>query len=226
MGILFIDGMDHVSVGDSNTKYDVYGGNFDYLISGGRFGQGAYRYDGAFQHHGKMFSGTSSITCGFGVLELDTETFTANNERIELRDKFGATIALLWRLRGGALAITDDAENELCRGSYALALSVFHFIEFHFAISANTGASDGQIMVNGELYANLPAGTDTDYAGTGSCSQLVFGNHGQAQDSIWDDIYILDDSGPVSTFLGEIRIDTLWPTSEGTDGTDEEAQGC
>jgi len=217
MSLVFVDGCDHASGGDTNFKWDVMFDTPAYSLSGGMFGQGAYQFNNR-DWVGKHLSNLSSVTIGFGYRAQTP--IGGSNIRVTFNDNRGEQITFsrtgqgIWSIAGpGELGRSSQPDR---------AQFTWRYIELHIAISDNTGPSDIQMMLDGQLWIDGAAGQDTNQQNTGTIDFVAFGASANISDNFarMDDIYILTSEGPLSTFLGPIRIDTLWPTSEGTDGTD------
>ena len=99
----------------------------------------------------------------------------------------------------------------------------WNYVEWKMQISDSITANSCVVRVNGVEVLNLPTGTDTRYSTEGTTiSSVRIGTYsatgGRYSATMYvDDYYICDTVGDSPTdFLGDIRVDTLLPTADGT----------
>jgi hypothetical protein len=191
MTLLWMDGCDHVSMtalgGKHNWVRDTNQANW--TLSGGVFGQGAFHVSGAGDYDALVFPPNSNFTLGFWFVMHEFETAhtiaqwsdpqgDGNNGRLVI-DQYGK---LRW----------DRFTTVLLRSSQSIPLSTWNFIEWHIECSNSISTSGGQVMLNGQLFLDLPAGTDTLHNATdGLLGQLLFGKIAGV-DCDFDDMYLLE----------------------------------
>lgn len=216
MTIQFVDGFDHHSDGNFMYKWNGFTGTGAIELSTGRFGQGALRFDGNADSLNVQWPKASNVTIGWSMKDRE---FDQGVRRIaQLFDEKGNTQLYLERTWHGVMQIYRDGTflgessnvNTNC-------ISYWHTFEWHVELSNSIAACGCQLFMDGQLIIDLPAGTDTNQDGNKLIGGLSFGIiTATVVDGYYDDIYILTGDGGISTFLQDPRIDTFWPTSEGT----------
>lgn len=216
MALTFIDGCDHVSDVNLAHKWDGLVGTFDAQLSSGRTGQGGYRMDGNQDYLAKVITPASSGTVGF---KLNINEWHTGD--VTLVGMYDSTTTLQFNLeidRGLYLFITRGG-TVIGRATRPCAQSAWNGIEWFWEVSNSISASGHQVKLNGELVVDVPATTDAR-AGSEFVQVFIVGNRtNTVVDFEFDDFYVTDTSGAVSGFLGDFDVLTVWPTCEGTAGT-------
>lgn len=218
MSLLFIDGFDHYATADIAKKWTTTSGAVAISAGNGRRSSSALNISSINQFVKKTFAtGVATIIVGFAWKPLNNGS-SGNPELLNLFD--GAT---------SHIAMNFNATNrlEIRRGGYtgtllATSTTVFgtgtyYFIELKVTISDSAGVV--VLKINGATDINLSS-VDTRNAGNASVDTVTFGGSSSSAHSISyiDDVYICDGLGsaPQNDFLGDSRIDTLFPNADGS----------
>ena len=116
----------------------------------------------------------------------------------------------------GTLSVTR-AGTVLATSAATISLATDQYIELKATIHDTTGAYE--LRLNG---VNILSATnvDTRNASTASIDQISLGPDGNPAATttyLYDDLYVLDTSGSTNNdFLGDVRIDAIYPTADGT----------
>ena len=211
MALLFIDGVDHYdSSAEMLRKWDVVD-IASIQTTGGRFGGGAIRMIGNDDIE-KIFTASSTVVIGLAVRIDETQT-NGNTQLLEFRN--GGTIQVTISLTpGGGFNIERGVSTDIANTSGDwIHNNTWHYIEALVTISATVGVVT--IQVDGNQVATF-TGLDTLVTGT-TVDRIAIdyaGGTGSTMDI--DDVYILDDTGGVNdAFLGDCKIDTLFPDADG-----------
>lgn len=216
MALLWIDGFDHYATADiSSVGYSVSGTPIIDAAKG-RFGGGGLNINTATAEHiTKTIPTTDVLVAGFAFRRTESSPPTVARNILEFRE--GSTLHL-------AIRLNLDNTLSVMRGTTALATTtetmisdVFMYLELKGTIHNTTGAYD--LHINGVSVLSA-SGTDTQNGGTATVDTVMLGvsfNPGGAVDWRFDDFYILDDAGaaPNNDFLGDVRVDTIFPNAEG-----------
>jgi hypothetical protein len=221
MALLFIDGFDHYQTSDILKKYTSSSGGA-ILPTSGRRGGGCLSNSSISARTVKGISSTN-IIMGAAI------SIVANFD--EYFGIFGLTNTL-----GNPVSTLRYSNNKFIienTGNSAIGVStpvptwgvgVWNYVEWKMQIADSIPANSCIVRVNGVEVLNLPAGTDTRYGTEGTTiSSVQLGtwsaiSGGRYSATMYvDDFYICDTVGASPTdFLGDIRVDTLLPTADGT----------
>jgi hypothetical protein len=228
MALLFIDGFDHYQTSDIPKKYSESSQTPTILPTGGRRGGGCLyinRYDESVT---KGIASSSTIIVG-GAFIVTGRDFVYNNDGVPLFttvDSVGNITAGLTASSTGALNIINGNGTVLGRSQQISTLwfgtTTWNYIEWKMQIADSIPANSCIVRVNGVEVLNLPAGTDTRYSTQATTiSGVRLSGYGGL--TVYggiitvDDFYICNTVGNSPTdFLGDIRVDTLLPTADGT----------
>lgn len=217
MALLFIDGFDHYSTADMNKKWTTVPATVYLSIdpTGGRRGTGC-ALCGAYSTNEqliKVLSGSySSVVVGF-ALYVGIVSSAAN--LLVLRE--GATNHLLLSFDSIGRFVVKRGTTTLGTSTEFVSPNTWVYVEFKATINDTTGSFE--VRLNGVNVLSA-TGIDTRNGGTtGLIDNFFLSTH---QNAKFDDFYICDTSGSSNNdFLGDCRIDTILPNSDGfyTNGT-------
>lgn len=108
--------------------------------------------------------------------------------------------------------------TELTNGTSVAALSINteYYIEWKITFANSISADTCVVKINGVQVLNVASGQDTQASANASANGFHLGGFNQASTCIYDDLYLCDQSGSTNNdFLGDIRVDTVFPTSDG-----------
>jgi len=215
MAVVLMEGFDHLS----STQVSLKGWNYDQgSMVAGRFGGQAISSSGTLTGFGKGLPGSyTTAVCGFAF---------KNNQAASANSQFafrngaasGGTVVVAMRFvtsgPNTVLGLYNAAGTQLALGTTPyLGLSTWVYAEIKVVVSATVGTVE--LRLNGASTAECSAtGVNTGALDITSVSwQWVNGGV-----HYLDDIYVVDTSGsaPTNTWLGDSRVETLYPSSNGT----------
>lgn len=211
MALLFMDGFDHYATADIAKKGWTISNAPTIGAAIGRRGGGGLSL---------ATTGTITKTLPSTYTTLIVGTAYANNGNgadrpiISLMDTATTHIAVQRNTTTNFLSILRGA-TVLATGTTAMAFGAFNYIELSATISDTVGAYT--LKINGVIELTA-SGIDTRNGGNASVNGVQLSTTSNTgTNSIYDDFYICDTSGaaPNNDFLGDCRIDTIYPTSDG-----------
>lgn len=224
MAILWMDGFDtYTTVADVLMRYPGVSGLSFLSTTGGRFGGGCIGSSNNNSNIGYGYMGpatiphttTAIIAGGAHLIATNTNSYCCLGLGNTLGGSSGINELTLFfdygvfRLyRGGS------SGTLLATTTNVYANGVYHHIEAK-AVIADSGGSC-EIRINGVTAINYSGDTRQSVTGTAGIDRVGFTSSGTSTASgAWDDIYVLDTTGSFANdFLGDVRINTLAPTSD------------
>lgn len=212
MALLFMDGFDHYATADMAKKWTSVT-NVTINATGGRRNGGYMSpLSGSMVLSKTLPSSYSTLTTGFAFWRSVT---VSQGSIVTFYES--ATAHLGVKLVTGNFLAVYRGSTLLATGTTPLSASTWYYIEFKGTVHDSTGSYTLRINGNTELTAS---NVDTRNAGTSGLVNILnlgidnTNNYGGG----FDDFYILDSSGsaPLNDFLGDVRIDTVYPSSDGT----------
>jgi hypothetical protein len=214
MSLVFMDGFDHYATADIAKKWSSAPSSSYMWINptGGRRGGGCVECGG--------FAGGNAITKSLSASSVSfvmgaayyTGNLGGSNNIFVVREN--TTTHLGVNLDStGHLQVRRAASSAQVLGTSTAAVSgsSWVYIEFKFTINDTTGSFE--VRLNGVNVLSA-TGIDTKNGGTGIIDNIQLFDSTAAK---FDDFYICDLSGSSNNdFLGDCRIDTILPTSDGT----------
>lgn len=219
MSLLFMDGFDHYATADAGKKWSSVAGSFSISAGAGRRGTSALNITAGNQSVRAIFAaGVATLIVGFAWKPANV--VGGNPEVMCLADGLGGVTHI-------SLVFNASNKLEIRRGAYSgtllatsttvFSIGAYYYLELKVTVSDTVGIA--VLRVNGTTDINL-SGADTRNGGNATVDTVVFGaNFGSAFSScFFDDIYICDTAGsaPNNDFLGDCRIDTLFPNADGS----------
>lgn len=225
MALRFMDGFDHYATADLGKRWQVVSGTAGSVaINGGtgRRSTASARFTSASGAGGGptvlVLNFAAQATWIFGcaiqpsayptVEQILLELYDASNTQIDVRLQ---TSGLLTITRGGTLLGTS---------STGLATGIYTYLEWATTIHNTTGSTS--LRFNGASVLTLTT-LDTQATANATATTVRFGLAtrwgGATPPTVdFDDVYLCDGTGsaPHNTFLGDCRVDTLLPASDGT----------
>jgi hypothetical protein len=215
MALVFCDGFDHYTTSLFTTKWDARGGSGDLTIGTsyrrGSTGQGLWwRYNSGEPNFRKDLPSNATYT--FGLALQPVASIGADDPLISLRES-GTTHISLQYDSSNHLKVVMGASTVLGTGSTVLQVSTWYYVELKVTINDSTGSFE--LRINGQTETS-GSGVDTRNGGTGVIDNIYF-TTAQFSSQYMDDFYVCDGSGSVNnSFLGDIKIETLYPSGAGT----------
>lgn len=211
MSLLFIDGFDHYSSTEIGQKWTNQGGTPAINTTGGRRSSGALELNAGSEYVEKVLAATvSTIMVGCAI---KISALSSNMDAIQLMD--GASVQVKIRVRtDGKIEAFRDTTSLGVSGSVAITANTYAYLEVKSTISDAAGTVT--VKVNGTSYLTLTS-QDTKNTANAYVDRVRI-NCDAAVTMNVDDLYIADTAGsaPQNDLLGDVRVDTALPTSDGT----------
>ena len=228
--LINVDGFDYYPTADIPKKWtasytDVLG-NLPTIVAQGRFGTGT----GAAQMGGFGVAGLAkNINIGVAIVGFAFKTSISTLGNIlTLSNKNGYTQSALM-VNNGVLSYTNGTRGTYTgTSSVPITLNTWNYVEVKCNPKASALAGENQVRLNGVVVIDVPAGTntigDSIYNAMGITSLLLAGGYRISNNVVgvngalvyYDDFYLADNTGSVNNdFLGDIRIETIYPTAAG-----------
>jgi hypothetical protein len=222
MSLLFVDGFDHYATADFTKKYTSITGAPVITSAIGRRGTKGYNTSNTGAIF-KSFAAESSWVIGAAFkVPAPNASFSA-----------GRVFALLDGGTGQCELRFDNVTQELTvtrngtavtggRSSIVLSANQYYYVEWKVTIANSIAADSCVVRVNGIEVINVTAGQDLQNSANSTATILQIGSSSTNSAYHFDDLYVCNQSGSTNnTFLGDCRVDTLYPDADGfyTDGT-------
>ncbi len=209
MALLFLDGCDHydarAELADKWTQEDIVSVN----TTGGRFGGGALVLAPIFD---EVYMTIPGLTEVFAGCHFNTPSIPTLEEVMAFLN--GSSIQI-------AIQVTQSGQIKVLRGGTiidgsaggVIHTNTWHTIEVRVVHHDTTGVV--QVRIDGEQVIDFLG--DTIPSGAADIDRVEFRAPSLSGNVTMDDFYILDTTGsaPQNTFLGDWRIDTLYPDGDG-----------
>lgn len=220
MTLLFMDGFDHYATADITKKWTSASGSPVISAAAGRRGGGALLAPNnttIAQNITKTFAASASFVLGFSFkatalpssVSPIARLLDAGTAQCDLRLNTDGTLSVT---RNGTALTNGTSSNSISTGTD-------YYIEWKVTISDSIAASSCKVRVNGVDWITVATGQDTKNTANASANQFSLGTTVNLSSSVaftFDDFYLCDQSGSTNNdFLGDVRVDTLYPTSDG-----------
>ena len=218
MSLLFIDGFDHYVTADITKKWTAINSTVGIAASSGRRGGGALSSGATSRYVSKTLAASASFVTGFA---FSFTTLPSASAVICTFDDVATTQCSLAVNADGTLSVFRSTSTSVTNGTSTLSLSAntWFYIEWKVTIADSIGANTCKVRVNGIDWITVATGQDLKATANATANGFRLGGGTGATNfggSIFDDFYICDQSGSTNNdFLGDVRIDTLYPTSDG-----------
>lgn len=217
MSLLFFDGFEVYATADITKRWTSMTGTPTINPTGGRRGGGAlYAPDGqnSARNVTKSLSANySTVVVGFNFRPVTFESSVTTF--FQLLDSGTAQLTL--RINSdGTINVCRSTSTILETTAVALTADADNYLEFKVTVHDTTGSYE--LRLNGVDIAS-DTNVDTKHTANAHVNGLLLGPTGGLSVKTWkfDDFYILDTSGPSpnNDFLGDVRIDAVYPTADG-----------
>jgi len=156
----------------------------------------------------------SAMVMGFALLPASGGTYdsglfldffsTANGRQFAVDWTAAGRIRILSAPGGSVLAESADA---------ALSFDIYQFFEIKFTCHASNGTV--QVRIDGLDVIAETTGLNLQQSGSGGVAKIRWRGPNEVANYI-DDFYLLNQTSPAPVdFLGDIKVDVFWPTSDG-----------
>lgn len=211
MAVVLMEGFDHLVAGDVTLK--GWGSNPATMVAG-RFDGQAARLNGNTNTNKALPSTYTTLICG---LAFKLTTAASSGNFFAIRTAAAGNILTLNTDASGHLVVKNNGGTTIATGTTVLVAGSWYYLEVKLFINTGTPASGTvEVHLNGATEIASTAGN----FGSTAAGNLLLGTTGtsSAADQVsWDDIYVLDTTGsaPRNTFLGDVRIETIYPNGAG-----------
>lgn len=208
MALLWCDGFEGRDVTKHYEDYNIWSENYS---SSGRYGYGLV-YNGASGSSNRYIA--KNITASTDVYVGCAFYMDASNKNLyAFFGDAGATTHITILFTSGQNISIIRGGTTLATSTGTLPLNAWIYVEVHARVDDTTGSVEVRIDGSNTNYVSYSG--DTKNAGTNNTIDRVrFYN--AYSNSLIDDIYICDGTGSLNnTFLGEKRVQTLFPTGAG-----------
>lgn len=215
MALRFIDSFDHYATADATKKGWTFTGVGISTINGRR-GTGSLTASGSWTAVKVLDNQPTWIVgCAFKCTTLPSSTAIPI---IDIRD--AATSQCDLRINSsGTLSVTRGG-TVLGITTATIPLAAFVYIELLITVHASAGVA--KIMLNSNIELSL-TGINTQNNANAYANTIRLGPNPSSTLGFvyYDDLYICDGTGsaPHNTFLGDCRVDALFPNGDGTHQT-------
>jgi hypothetical protein len=219
--LIFCDGFDHYATADITKKWTTFkGGALQTHInpSGGRRGGGCFETTIDECYIQRTYNSAASWIIGVAY-KYEHEATYGPPGIIALLDN-GSYQCEVRLDEDSTLSVTRNGNSVSGgKGTQAISAGVWHYIEFKVTIGTSIAAGTCVVKVDGATVVTVAAGQSVQNTVNASANQVRIGAMGVtyfAGTTQFDDHYICNPSGAHNNdFLGDVRVDTLFPTSDG-----------
>jgi hypothetical protein len=219
MSLIFMDGFDHYATADISKKWTSALGTLAISSANARRGSGgALRSTSTSGLATKTLAASAGWVTGFGISFSSLPTsgpvpvlalLDAGTLQFDLRINLDGTVSVT---RNGT-ALTGGTSV------VALSTTTYHYLELKVTIANSISAGSCKVRLNGADIITVATSQDTQNTANASANQIRLGTNG-AGNTLgtvdFDDFYVCDLAGSTNNdFLGDVRIDTIFPTSDG-----------
>jgi hypothetical protein len=211
MTLLMLEGFDHVgaganiylkpnwSGGSGSTGAGRFGGLCSIIVAGATSRSVFYSFG----------TPVTTVIIGFAYLYSGGGTLTFMN----LQTVASGTVASFNLDATGHILAKNSGGTTIGTGTTVINSGAWNYIEIKLFVNAGTPASGTvEVHVNGAVDIASTAG---NFGSTG-VSKFGISSNNSGQDHRWDDVYACDTVGAVTnTFLGDVRVATVYGTSDG-----------
>lgn len=213
MALLFIDGFDSYATADLGKKWTTITAAPTISANGAR-GGGALTVitsDAA----AKAFTPAASVVVGFRFKFTNSNAsakkictlYDVATAQVDLRINADGTLSVT---RAGTALTGGTSVNTMSTGT-------FYYVEFKVTIADSISANSCKVRVDGVDWITVATSQDTKNTSNALCNVLELGPSGSLTGTYYyHDLFICDSTGSTNNdFLGDCRVDTLFPTSDG-----------
>lgn len=222
MALLFYDGFDTYATADITKEWNSILGTVAISPTDGRRSGSCLMAPSVTNTiHGtvtRTFANRNSVVIGFAFKMSALPIDISLSPIMRLLDGSSAQNEVTVSKTTGTLSVTRNGTVIAGPSAASISAGDYNYIEYKTFIHDTTGSFE--LRLNGETILS-GSNIDTKATANASVSAISFGfsnalaYHSKA---VWsyDDIYILDATGATNNdFLGDVRIDALYPTADG-----------
>ncbi len=209
MALLLIEGFDHESAAAMGQKQ--WSGGNPTTMQPGRFdGQAARFTNVSTNNFSKSFSAHATLIAGFAV--RGTTLMSAGGNVFQMLAG-GTVVASIVSTVAGFFAVQNSGGSTIGTGTTVIANNSWHYLELKIFVNGASGTCE--LHMDGAVEI---ASTVGNFGSSNPDTIRLKGDRSGSGNSVdFDDIYVLDTTGsaPRNTFLGDVRVETIYPTSDG-----------
>lgn len=208
MALVLMEGFDHLTAGQMTTK--GWSNNPNSVV-GGRFGGQAFRWS-----NNSSGNGTHALPASYSTLFMGCAVKMSSVAGAGDVFTIQAGSTLTCRLQitaAGILRVQNSGSTTVATGTTALNPGTWYYVEVKVVIAGASGSVEVHLNGVSEI-----AATTGNFASTNVDTIGLNGARSGASNTVdFDDIYVLDTTGsaPRNTFLGDVRVATIYPSSDG-----------
>jgi hypothetical protein len=217
MALIFMDGFDHYNT-PAQKGWIATGGNMQ--ASGTRFGSGqCYSLGGNQNMYQQLPSTSEHATIIIGCAVYRSANVGVHNDWLFYSDAHATTHVVVAIMPDGSIGAWRGGYNNanvlgISAANNLVPPNVWAYIEIKVTLSDTVGVVEVRLNGSATPVLNV-SGVDTKNGGTKTTIDSV-GINNSTGTSLYDDVYILNPSGSVNTtFLGDVRVETIYPTGAG-----------
>jgi hypothetical protein len=214
MSLIFVDGFDHYATADLPKKWQI-SDSPAILTTGGRRGGGALTTASAGQAYKYFPLNYTTLIIGFSMKYTGSPN-SSRGEFLRIFDSAVQHLSVVVTFTGAVNVLRGSSSGTLLGSSAAAILQAGaeNYIEVKAFIHDSAGMVE--VRVNGVPVLTL-TDQDTRNGGLASANGFALGQWVNFVTYTFDDLYVCDNSGSLnSDFLGDCRVDTLYPNADGT----------
>lgn len=204
-----IDGFDHYATADGS----LYNALFQGTIVSGRTGN-CWHSTGNAQKLNKSVPAHATFQCGF-AFKLGAHSSASWSELIRFRSTTTAQVEILVST-SGHISISRNGTGLVTISTSSIQAGIWYWIEFKCYIHDSSGAAE--VRINGQTWCS-GSSLDTKNGTPTTVDNVLFGNDANEILEIDDFYYGYLDAYADDAWLGDLKIETLYPTGIGTTTT-------
>ncbi len=204
MALVLVDGFDHYGAAEIAEKF--WNGQISAMVPGRGFGGQAMDVVVNNPVY-KIMPSTYSTVIAAAAFKINGGPGLLMN----LETASGAIVAALALNASDLLTLTDSAGNLIATGTTTVPVGTWFQIELKVIVGSS---GHGTVHLNGgpEIASTL------GNFGTTNVGRISFWCTTLGGDTFVDDVVVIDTSGsaPTNDFLGDIRVETIYPVADGS----------
>lgn len=211
MALKFMDGFEHY------TTTALAAGKWTSVSAGGQL-TGRNGYGWGLASNGaitwiKTLDAQSTFIVGFAI---KLSSLTANYALCELRDTGTQQVGIYLNADGTVTAKRGGSGGTaLGSSTFAFSTGNWYYLEFKGFINSSTGTVDVRINGSTSIISLTGKNTQNTANSTANAVYITLGSS-TTVGGVIDDLYICDTTGSINKdFLGDVKVETLYPTSDG-----------
>ncbi len=203
MALILMDGFDHYGKVEAAEKF--WNGTIFGMVPGRGFGGQAMNVIINNQVFKQLPASYTTLVAG-AALKLNA---TFGGVLMQLANS-GTAVASVG-ISSNRLVLYDALGNVVATGTTIVPLETWFYVELKVT-KGSSGTAEVHLNGGAEI-----ASTTGNY-GTSNINEIIFMNQQLGGDTSVDDVYIADTTGsaPQNDFLGDVRVETLYPLADGS----------